>query len=89
MLTVAITLPEEMLIFVEAQAASRGLAGASEYIQALIVGAQKDQEQAELETRFADAIRAIEHGQPNPLSPDDWDRLRRRVLSRPQSANGQ
>ncbi len=88
MVTVPIALPEELLIFVEAQAAARGLAGPSEYLQALVTRAQKDQEQAELEARFAEAIRAIERGQPNPLSPADWERLRQRVLSRAQSPNG-
>ncbi len=83
MLTVPIQLSEEMLIFVEAQAAARGLAGPSEFLQVLIASAQKEQEQRELEVRFADAIRAIEGGQPNPLSPADWNRLRGRVLNRP------
>jgi hypothetical protein len=84
MVTVPITLPEEMLIFVEAQAAARALAGPSEYLQALIAGAQKDQDQAELEVRFAEAIREIEGGHPNPLSPGDWERLRHCVLSQRQ-----
>jgi hypothetical protein len=85
MVTFPITLPEEMMIFVEAQASSRGLAGPSEYLQALITAALKDQEQAELEVRFTEAIRAIQEGHGNPLSPEDWARLRQRVLSRPQS----
>jgi Arc/MetJ-type ribon-helix-helix transcriptional regulator len=84
MVTVPITLPEEMLIFVEAQVAARALAGPSEYIQALVAGAQKEQEQAELEVRFAEAIREIECGRPNPLSPSDWERLRQCVLSQLQ-----
>ena len=82
MVTVAITLPEQMLIFVEAQAAARGLAGPSEYLQALIAVAQKEQEQVELEARVAAAVRAIERGEPNPLSAEDWRLLQERVLSR-------
>jgi hypothetical protein len=83
MVTVAITLPEEMLIFAEAQATARGMAGPSEYLQSLIAAAQKEQEQVELEARFAAAVRAIERGEPNPLSPEDWRLLQERVLSRP------
>jgi Arc/MetJ-type ribon-helix-helix transcriptional regulator len=84
MVTLPVTLPEDVVIFVEAQVAARRLAGPSEYLQALIAGAQKEQEQAELEVRFAEAIRAVERGDPNPLSPNDWERLRRRVLSQAQ-----
>ena len=50
----------------------------------LIAGAQKEQEQAELEVRFAEAVRAVERGDTNPLSPDDWERIRRRGLGQPQ-----
>ena len=88
MVTVPITLPEDMVIFVETQAAARGLAGPSDYLRALIVGAQKEQEQAELEARFAQAIRAMERGEANPLSPEDWQQLRQRVLSRPRQTAG-
>ncbi len=86
MVSVAITLPEPMLIFAEAQAAARGLAGLSEYLQALIAAAQKEQEQADRETRFTAAVRAIERGEPSPLSPEDWHMLRQRVLNRPAAA---
>ena len=61
MVTLQITLPEDMLIFVEAQATARGFAGPSEYLQALIAGAQKEQEQTELEVRFANAMEAAIH----------------------------
>jgi hypothetical protein len=82
MVTVPITLSEEMLIFAEAQAAALKLAGLSEYVQTLIMGAQKQHEEADLEARFAEAIRAVEGGQPNPLSPADWESLRGRALNR-------
>jgi hypothetical protein len=88
MVTVQIALPEDMLIFVESQAAARGLAGPSEYLRLLIAGAQKEQEQAELEVRFAEAVRAIERGEPNPLSAQDWKRLQERVLRRPRPNTG-
>jgi hypothetical protein len=82
MVTVAITLPEEMLIFVEAQAATRGLAGPGEYLQALVAAAQQEQQQADLEARFAVAVRAIERGEANPLNPEDWRLLQQRTLGR-------
>jgi Arc/MetJ-type ribon-helix-helix transcriptional regulator len=81
MVTVAITLPEEMLIFVEAQVAEKRLANPSEYLRALIAGAQQEQEQADLEARFAAAMRAVERGEPNPLTPDDWRMLQQRILN--------
>jgi len=81
MVIVQVPLSEEMLIFVESQATARGLAGPGEFLQALIAAAQQEQQQVELESRFANAIRAIERGEPNPLSPDDWQRLQQRVLN--------
>jgi hypothetical protein len=84
MVTLQITLPEEMVIFVEAQAQAAGLPGPSGYLQSLIAAAQKDQEQTELETRFATAIRALERGEPNPLSAADWQRLQQCGLRQPQ-----
>jgi hypothetical protein len=78
-----ITLPEEMIIFVEAQVAARQLDEPSQFVQALIARAQKEQEELELEHRFADAVRAMERGESNPLSLSDWQRLQQRVLNRP------
>jgi hypothetical protein len=86
MVALQISLPEDMLIFVESQATASGLAGPSDYLRALILAAQRAQEQADLERRFATAINALERGEPNPLSPDDWQRLQQRVLNRQQSA---
>jgi hypothetical protein len=86
MVNVQITLPEQMFIFVEAQVVARGLAGPSEYLQELIAVAQKEQEQVELEARFLAAVRAMERGEPNPLSADDWQRLQQRALNRQQPA---
>jgi len=82
MVTVVITLPEDMLIFVEAQAAARGLAGPGEFLRALVVAAQQDQRQADLEARFALAVRAIERGEANPLTAEDWRLLQQRSLNR-------
>jgi hypothetical protein len=85
MITLQITLPQEMLIFVEAQATARGLPGPSEFLQRLIALAQKEQEQLELDSRFSAAIQALERGDANPLSPEDWQRLQQRVLNRQPS----
>jgi hypothetical protein len=82
MVTIQVTLPEDVLIFVEAQATQKGLAGPSEYLRSLIAVAQADQEQLELDGRFASAIRALEQGGTNPLTPQDWQRLQQRVLNR-------
>lgn len=86
MVTIAIALPETMLAFVKARVAARGLAGPSEYLQALIAAAQKDQEQADLEARFTAAMRAVERGEANPLSTEDWRLLRERSLDRQAAA---
>ena len=88
MVTLQITLPEEMLIFVEAQATAGGLAGPAEYLQSLIAAAQEEQQRVDLDRRFADAVRALQSGESNPLSPDDWQRLQQRGTTRQQPSGG-
>jgi antitoxin ParD1/3/4 len=88
MVSLQITLPEEMLIFVEAQATAGGFAGPGEYLQSLIAAAQREHEMVELERRFDAAVRAMQEGEPNPLSPEDWQRLQQLVLGRLRSAGG-
>jgi hypothetical protein len=88
MVALEIKLPEAMLIFVETQATARGLTGPSEYLQSLIAAAQAAQDQVELEQRFAAAVRAMEQGEPNPLSLNDWHELQERALNRLPKAGG-
>ncbi|SRR5579885_1975923 len=88
MVALQITLPEEMLIFVEAQVAAGGLAGPSDYVRALIAAAQREQQDVELDRRFAAAIRAMQGGGPNSLSPEDWQILQQRALARQRPPEG-
>jgi hypothetical protein len=78
--TLEISLPEEMIHFLEAQATAKGLGAPSEYLQHLLVIARQDAEQAELEARFTNAVNALERGEPNPMTREDWKRLQSRTL---------
>ena len=73
MVSLEITLPENMLVFLETQVKARGFPTFSAYVQALIYQAQQAVEQGELESRFTQALRAIERGEPDFLSPSDWE----------------
>ena len=79
MVTLEINLPEEMLVFLETQVKARGYANLSAYLEILIAQAQQAAEQSELESRFAQAVLALERGEPAHLSSNDWQKLRRLV----------
>ena len=87
MLTLEISLPEDMILFLEAQATAKRLATPSEYLQHLILLAQQEAEQAELEARYTNAVHALERGEPSPMTGDDWKRLQSRSLPK-HSSNG-
>ncbi len=82
MLTLEISLPDEMMLFLEAQATTKGLATPSEYVQHLILLAQQDAEQAELDARFSNAVHALERGEPSAMTGEDWKRLQSRTLGK-------
>jgi antitoxin ParD1/3/4 len=82
MITLEISLPDDMMVFLEDQATAKGLATPSEYLQHLILLARQDAQQAELEARFTNAIHALERGEPNPMTGEDWKRLQSRTLGK-------
>jgi hypothetical protein len=86
MATLQVEMPEDMLIFVEAQAIAKGQGSPAAYVRALIASARKEAEQAELEQRFRAAVLALERGEPNPISPEDWKRLQECALGRQEQA---
>jgi antitoxin ParD1/3/4 len=71
----SLTLPDDLIAFAEEQAAKRGLAGAGEYVAALIGEAWK--RHAERERIDALLLEGIDSGPETPLEEEDWDRIRR------------
>jgi antitoxin ParD1/3/4 len=77
MMTMNISLPEEMKAFIEAQMAEEGYASASEYLRPLIREVQKRKAKQALEAKFREAI---ESGPATPMTREDWAALRREAL---------
>jgi hypothetical protein len=87
MRTLEISLPEDMVHFLNAQATAKGLATPSEYLQHLILLARQEAEQADLDARFTNAIHALERGEPSPMTGEDWKLLQARRLGK-HATNG-
>ncbi len=68
-----ISLPETMKSFVDQQVQSGGYGSASEYIRELVRRDQKERAQDRLETLL---LEGLESGDPVPVTPEYWDKLR-------------
>jgi len=79
MMTMNISVPDEMKAFVEDQMAEEGYASASEYLRALIRDAQKRRAKRQLEAKFREAI---ESGPATPMTREDWDSIEHEALAR-------
>ena len=77
MTTMNISLPDEMKAFIEAQVSEEGYASASEYLRDLVQSAQKRKAKQELEAKLNEALMS---GPATPMTPEDWDTMKRRVL---------
>ncbi len=76
MITMNISLPEEMKAFIETRIAAEGYASASEYLRALIRDAQKRQAKQELEAKLLEGL----EGPAVEMTREDWDSMRREAL---------
>ena len=72
-----ISFPDDMMAFVEAQAAKEGFGTASEYLCSVIRNVQKRQAKQALEAKLREAL---ESGPAEPMTREDWDELERGVL---------
>jgi antitoxin ParD1/3/4 len=76
MVTMNISLPDEMREFVEDQAARSGYASAGEYLHALIREAQKRQAKQELEAKLLEGL----EGSATRMTRAEWDSIRAEAL---------
>ena len=79
MSTMNISLPPELRSFVEGEVASGGYSTASEYVRTLIREAQKKKARERLEQLL---LEGLESGEATPMTSNDWEEIRREVLSR-------
>jgi Arc/MetJ-type ribon-helix-helix transcriptional regulator len=72
-----ITLPDELVAYVDALVAEEGYVSRSDLFRTLLREERKRRARRELEARFREAI---ESGPDRPMTRDDWDALRREAL---------
>jgi antitoxin ParD1/3/4 len=79
MATLDISLPDDMMAYVEAQAAREGFGTASEYLCSVIREVQKRLAKQALEAKLREAL---ESGPAEPMTREDWDELERDARER-------
>ncbi|WP_165067885.1 ribbon-helix-helix domain-containing protein [Paludisphaera rhizosphaerae] len=73
MTTMNLSLPDEMMAFIEAQAALGGHASAAEYVQALIREAQKRTAKQELEAKLREGMESGPATEMTPRTGMGWN----------------
>ncbi len=73
MTTVTISLPESLKAFIDRQLATNGYGNVSEYFRSLLRDAQKDEEDARLETLLLEGLAS---GDDVPLTREFWKDLK-------------
>jgi antitoxin ParD1/3/4 len=73
MTTVTISLPESLKAFIDRQMATKGYGNVSEYFRSLLRDAQKEEEEARLETLLLEGLAG---GADIPLTPEFWKDLK-------------
>jgi antitoxin ParD1/3/4 len=84
--TMNISLPEPLKQFVDSQVAAGTYSSASEYIGRLI---QDDQERRHREAIEHKLVEALDGPPSTPLTPQDWDDIRREVRQKAATRAGQ
>jgi len=73
MTTVTISLPESLKAFIDRQLATKGYGNVSEYFRSLLREAQKEEEDARLETLLLEGLAG---GAGIPVTPEFWKDLK-------------
>lgn len=79
MATMDISLPDDMLAFVETQAAREGFGTASEYLCSVIRDVQERHARRALEAKLRESL---ESGPAEPMTREEWDEMERKVWER-------
>ena len=86
MATLNISLPDTMKAFVEAEVAEGGYNTTSEYFRALVRQAQDQKARAQLEALL---LEGLSSGEATPMTPEDWEDIRREVRQRAAQRSAQ
>ena len=77
--TLHINLPQTVKVFIDAQVAAKGYASASEYIAELVRAEQVRAAREHLNGLLLDGLQS---GDPSPMTPQDWEEIRREIHER-------
>lgn len=77
--TMNIALSEPLKDFVLSQVAEGGYSSVSEYVRALIRQEQKRRAQEALEAAI---LKGLNSGESTPMTPEDWQDIRRQIRKR-------
>jgi Arc/MetJ-type ribon-helix-helix transcriptional regulator len=80
MSTISVELPDHLQSYVNASAEQAGFASAGEYIVALVAAASEKQGEIE-----HDLIVGIQSGSAQPWTENEWQAIRRRIVSKASS----
>jgi antitoxin ParD1/3/4 len=76
MTTMSISLPDDMLSFIQEQMTQVGYASASEYLHDLIRAAQRQNARRQLEAKLAEGLK----GPTTKMTREDWDIIEREAM---------
>jgi len=77
--TMNIALSASMKAFVQSQVAKGDYSSASEYVRSLI---RTDQRRRAEEALEAEIVKGLNSGESTPMTPNDWEEIRREVRKR-------
>jgi antitoxin ParD1/3/4 len=78
MATLELSLPDEMIAFMERQAAELGFDTAGDYLRSIIGDLQRRKAKEALEAKLREGL----EGPAVPMTREDWDDIRREGLER-------
>ena len=82
MATIDVTIPEDLKVFVDAQARGGGYANSAEYVQDVLLAFWRQKTDAALESEL---VRRVDGAPAIELAPQFWDELKARVRQRRQN----
>jgi Arc/MetJ-type ribon-helix-helix transcriptional regulator len=85
--TIDLPLTEPLEQFIAQRVAAGGFASGKDYILALLEQTRQAEERAAMEAKLLDGIAALDRGEGQPMTVNNWERLRADVRARHGASN--
>jgi antitoxin ParD1/3/4 len=79
---IEVSLPDELMEYVNQQVRSGGYNDISQYLHDLITFDERDQAEARLEALILDGVTS---GEPREMTDDDWNNIHRKIREREEA----